>query len=149
MEIHPDLSKGLLKTPDAKTVSTNLWKKLACDLNAAGPPMREVAGSKKVWADYKTHLKAKMRRNKHSISGTGGGRSNYCSLTQLKQKVSELLSMEESMSGMVGTLEFGAAQTASNTHIETSVEGNTGESNSLQDYHCSNVEALLARNKTF
>ncbi|XP_053947665.1 uncharacterized protein LOC128856392 [Anastrepha ludens] len=70
---HPDLAKGLMKTPNAKTTVNNLWKRLTSQLNAAGPPMRDMAGWRKVWADYKLHLKGKMRRNKTNIAGTGGG----------------------------------------------------------------------------
>ncbi|XP_054085778.1 uncharacterized protein LOC128921651 [Zeugodacus cucurbitae] len=110
MKTHSELSKGQLKTVDAKNAANNLWKELVCDLNAAGPPSRDVLKWKKVWSDYKTHLKAKMRRNKLSISGTGGGPSSHCSLTPLEEQVSELLAMEISVSGISGTLEFGAAQ---------------------------------------
>lgn len=48
MTRHPDLAKGFLKTPDAKTKSQNLWKRLESDLNMLGPPVRYVAGWKKV-----------------------------------------------------------------------------------------------------
>ncbi|XP_050338163.1 uncharacterized protein LOC126764499 [Bactrocera neohumeralis] len=109
MKAHPNLSKGSLKTPDAKNTSNNIWKNLVSYLNAAGPPLRDIAGWKKVWADYKIHLKAKMRRNKNNISGTGGGPSLFIPLSQLEQQVSELLSIEESINGMSGTLSFGAA----------------------------------------
>ncbi|XP_050338284.1 uncharacterized protein LOC126764670 [Bactrocera neohumeralis] len=109
MKAHPDLSKGSLKTPDAKNTSNNLWKNLVSHLNAAGPPLRDIAGWKKVWADYKIHLNAKMRRNKNNISGTGGGPSLFIPLSQLEQQLSELLSIEESINGMSGTLSFGAA----------------------------------------
>ncbi|XP_049302065.1 uncharacterized protein LOC125775464 [Bactrocera dorsalis] len=110
MNTHSELSKGQLKTVDAKNAANNLWKELVCDLNAAGPPSRDVLKWKKVWSDYKTHLKAKMGRNKVSISGTGGGPPSHCSLTPLEEQVSELLAMEISVSGISGTSEFGAAQ---------------------------------------
>ncbi|XP_049302181.1 uncharacterized protein LOC125775575 [Bactrocera dorsalis] len=51
-----------------------------------------------------------MRRNKVSISGTGGGPPSHCTLTPLEEQVSELLAMEISVSGISGTSEFGAAQ---------------------------------------
>ncbi|XP_039969456.1 uncharacterized protein LOC120781320 [Bactrocera tryoni] len=118
MKAHPNLSKGSLKTPDAKNTSNNIWKNLVSYLNAAGPPLRDIAGWKKVWADYKIHLKAKMRRNKNNISGTGGGPSLFIPLSQLEQQVSELLSIEESINGMSGTLSFGAA-TSSMSEVNT------------------------------
>lgn len=45
---HPDLAKGHLKVPDAKSKSNSLWKKLCLDLDAAGPPSHDVKGWKKV-----------------------------------------------------------------------------------------------------
>ncbi|XP_049304057.1 uncharacterized protein LOC125776347 isoform X2 [Bactrocera dorsalis] len=110
MKTHSELSKGQLKTVDAKNAANYLWKELVCDLNVAGPPSRDVLKWKKVWLDYKTHLKAKMRRNKVSISGTGGGPPSHYSLTPLEEQVSELLAMEISVSGISGASEFGAAQ---------------------------------------
>ncbi|XP_050339119.1 uncharacterized protein LOC126765551 [Bactrocera neohumeralis] len=125
MKAHPDLSKGSLKTPDAKNTSNNLWKNLVFYLNAAVPPLRDIAGWKKVWADYKIHLKAKMRRNKNNISRTGGGPSLFIPLSQLEQQVSELLSIEESINGMSGTLSFGAATSSMSEVNADPTEPNT------------------------
>ncbi|XP_039950051.1 uncharacterized protein LOC120767829 [Bactrocera tryoni] len=108
MKTHSELSKGQLKTVDAKNAANNLFKELVCDLNAAGPPSRDVLKWKKVWSDYKTQLKAKMRRNKISISGTGGGPPSHCSLTPLEEQVSELLAIEISVSGISGTSPSGS-----------------------------------------
>ncbi|XP_039969516.1 uncharacterized protein LOC120781377 isoform X2 [Bactrocera tryoni] len=110
MKTHSELSKGQLKTVDAKNVANNSWKELVRDLNAAVPPSRDALKWKKVWSVYKTHLKAKMRRNKLSISGIGGGPPRHCFLTPLEEQFSELLAMEISVSGISGTLEFRAAQ---------------------------------------
>ncbi|XP_049302000.1 uncharacterized protein LOC125775427 [Bactrocera dorsalis] len=110
MKIHSELFKGQLKTVDSKNTANSLWKELVCDLNAEGPPSRDVLKWKKVWSDYKTHLKAKMERNNLSISGTGGGPPSHCWLTPLEKQVSELLAIEISVSGISGTSEFDAAQ---------------------------------------
>ena len=69
---------------------------LKTSLNAQWPPLKSVEGWKKVsnnntyiiflklhylldvmWADFKSHIKAKMRRNKVSVGGTGGGPSGF------------------------------------------------------------------------
>ncbi|XP_067635254.1 uncharacterized protein [Eurosta solidaginis] len=108
MKAHPDLSKGLLKSANGRNAASNLWKRVTSQLNAVGPPSRDVAGWKKVWADYKVHLKSKMRRNKISVSGTGGGPSGFVPLTHLEEEVSKLLSADKSMSGTISTSRFGA-----------------------------------------
>ncbi|XP_067614119.1 uncharacterized protein [Eurosta solidaginis] len=108
MKAHPDLSKGLLKSANGRNAASNLWKRVTSQLNAVGPPSRDVAGWKKVWADYKVHLKSKMRRNKTSVSGTGGGPSGVVALTHLEEEVSKLLSADKSMSGTISTSRFGA-----------------------------------------
>ncbi|XP_055905527.1 uncharacterized protein LOC129941013 isoform X2 [Eupeodes corollae] len=64
MTKHPDLSKGYLKTPEARQKSKHLWTNQSIDLNAEGPPQRDAEGWKKVWADFKVHTKAKLRKNK-------------------------------------------------------------------------------------
>lgn len=48
MTRHSDLAKGHLNVPDAKSKSSNMWEKLCSDLNALGPPERDVKGWKKV-----------------------------------------------------------------------------------------------------
>lgn len=48
MTEHPQLAKGYIKAADAKQATNGLWARLAEDLNAAGAPMREVVGWKKV-----------------------------------------------------------------------------------------------------
>ena len=79
--------------------------RLTLDLNAAAVPSRDANGWKKVWADYKNHIKVKRRRNKSGISGTGGGPSNFCSLTPQEQQVSDLLSIHVNVNGLNGTME--------------------------------------------
>ncbi|XP_017461173.1 PREDICTED: uncharacterized protein LOC108354504 isoform X2 [Rhagoletis zephyria] len=108
MENHSQLAKGILKTANGKSTSNSLWKTLVEDLNAAGPPTRDVAGWKKVWADYKNHLKSKLRKNKNSLADTGGGPSKYCSLTPLEEQVERLMAMGEAIDGTVGASNFGS-----------------------------------------
>ncbi|XP_055909000.1 uncharacterized protein LOC129943516 [Eupeodes corollae] len=103
----PDLSMGYLKTPEARQKSRHLWTNLSEVLNAEGPPQRDAVGWKKVWADFKVHTKAKLRKNKINLSGTGGGPPKYHSLTPLEEKVSELLDLGQAIDGMNGSLSFG------------------------------------------
>lgn len=42
------MAKGYIKAADAKQATNGLWARLTEDLNAAGAPMREVVGWKKV-----------------------------------------------------------------------------------------------------
>ncbi|XP_075149933.1 uncharacterized protein LOC142224011 [Haematobia irritans] len=107
MKEHPQLAKGYIKAPEAKQATNNLWSRLTEELNAAGPPMREVVGWKKVWADHKTHLKAKLRKNRNNFSGTGGGPAKLCSFTALEEGVIELLDMQKAVDGMSGVRKFG------------------------------------------
>ncbi|XP_055920516.1 uncharacterized protein LOC129952105 isoform X1 [Eupeodes corollae] len=112
MTQHPDLSKGYLKTPGVRQKSRHLWTNLSIDLNAEGPPQRDAEGWKKVWADFKVHTKAKLRKNKINLSGTGGGPPKHHPLTPLEEKVSELLDLGEAIDGMNGSLSFGLQDTS-------------------------------------
>ncbi|XP_067628923.1 uncharacterized protein [Eurosta solidaginis] len=143
MAIHPDLAKGLLKTPNAKTMANNLWKQVTRQLNAAGPPMRDITGWKKVWADYKVHLKAKMRRNKTNIAGTGGGPSVYSALTPLEQQASDLLSMDQAVDGIAGTREFGARQAMTEVPSEILEPAFNNDSDSVEMSEEENEQPFL------
>lgn len=48
MESNPGLSKGYIKAHILRHESSQKWTKLTTDLNALGPPMRELEGWKKV-----------------------------------------------------------------------------------------------------
>ncbi|XP_039969074.1 uncharacterized protein LOC120780903 [Bactrocera tryoni] len=72
MESHPNLAKGYVKCADTKQTSKHLWERLSENLNGDGPPIRDMLSWEKVWADYKTHIKAKAHKNKLHMSGTGG-----------------------------------------------------------------------------
>ncbi|XP_054746776.1 uncharacterized protein LOC129251451 [Anastrepha obliqua] len=113
MTTHPDLAKGLMKTPNAKIRVDHLWKRVTSELNAAGPPMRDMAGWRKVTLVTCVLFIsiAKRRRNRTNIAGTGGGPSVYSSLNELEQRVSELLSINKAVGGIGSTREFGARQT--------------------------------------
>ncbi|KNC31937.1 hypothetical protein FF38_03511 [Lucilia cuprina] len=113
MEQHSDLAKGQLQCGNAKQRANNLWTKLADDLNSNGPPVRDVAGWKKDWSDLKTHTKVKMRKNKISISSTGGGVSQYCPLSSMEEQIINLLQMEEAVNGRATSTYFGTSSNVS------------------------------------
>ncbi|XP_037814485.1 uncharacterized protein LOC119605442 [Lucilia sericata] len=113
MEQHSDLAEGQLQCGNAKQRANNLWTKLADDLNCNGPPVRDVAGWKKVWSDLKTHTKVKMRKNKISISSTGGGVSQYCPLSSMEEQIINLLQMEEAVNGRATSTYFGTSSNVS------------------------------------
>lgn len=50
-----------------------------------------------------------MRKNKLSISGTGGGPSQFCPLSSIEEEISNLLHMEEAVSGLPTTSCFGTS----------------------------------------
>ncbi|XP_075157124.1 uncharacterized protein LOC142230363 [Haematobia irritans] len=110
---HSDLAKGQLQSANAKQRAKILWTKLADDLNANGPPVRDVAGWKKVWSDLKNHTKVKMRKNKMSISSTGGGVSQYCPLSSMEEQIINLLHMEEAVNGLPSSTCFGTSANTS------------------------------------
>ncbi|XP_055902716.1 uncharacterized protein LOC129938914 isoform X2 [Eupeodes corollae] len=123
MTSHSDLAKGYLKSPEARQKSKQLWLNLSANLNAEGPPQRDVVGWKKVWADFKVHTKAKLRKNRINISATGGGPPKYYSLNALEEKVIELLDLNQAVDGMQRSLCFGVAhETNSNSQLEDYTE---------------------------
>ncbi|XP_055910561.1 uncharacterized protein LOC129944927 [Eupeodes corollae] len=110
MTKHPNSSKGYLKTTEARQKFNHQWTNLSHQLNAEGPPQRDTVGWKKVWADFKVHTKAKVRRNKINLSGTGGDPPKYNALTPLQEKVAELLDLGQAIEGMTGSLSFGVVK---------------------------------------
>ena len=58
---HPELAKGDLNSSDARTKSKELWDRLTLDLYAAAVPSRDANGWNKVWADYRNHIKVKVK----------------------------------------------------------------------------------------
>ncbi|XP_036342731.1 uncharacterized protein LOC118752010 [Rhagoletis pomonella] len=118
MESHPSLAKGYIKCADAKQTSKNLWGRLTEELNGDGPPTRDASSWKKVWADYKSHLKAKVRKNKLHMSGTGGGPAKTSSLNSVELRAMELLQINEAVDGIAGSQKFGAGRSEATNSIE-------------------------------
>ncbi|XP_035916837.1 uncharacterized protein LOC118514237 [Anopheles stephensi] len=53
--------------------SNKFWHEVATNLHDLGPPINDVSGWKKVWADYKSGLKKKLAHNRSEYRATGGG----------------------------------------------------------------------------
>ncbi|XP_017461261.1 PREDICTED: uncharacterized protein LOC108354593, partial [Rhagoletis zephyria] len=140
MESHPSLAKGYIKCADAKQTSKNLWGRLTEELNGDGPPTRDASSWKKVWADYKTHLKAKVRKNKLHMSGTGGGPAKISSLNSVELRAMELLQINEAVDGIAGAQKFGAGSEATNSN-ECETAPTTPPSYSLVSPNCSTVRS--------
>ncbi|XP_065359735.1 uncharacterized protein LOC135961140 [Calliphora vicina] len=129
---HPELAKGHINSPEARSKSRHLWERLTQALNSACFPTRDTNGWKKVWADYKNHIKVKCKRNKIGISGTGGGPSSYCALTPQEQEVCDLLAINVSVHGMSGRKDFGAS-TPTNTGPSTSLAEIIAENDNVEE----------------
>ncbi|XP_065368785.1 uncharacterized protein LOC135961218 [Calliphora vicina] len=66
-----------------------IWADITNKLNGLGPPQREVAEWKKVWAELKSRTKKKLLENHQSIITTGGGPYHHDSLSPLEEMVDE------------------------------------------------------------
>lgn len=128
---HPEMAQGYFKTIAARQKTKHLWEQLVIRLNAEGPPVKDVGGWKKVrntnlsvickrrvhncilqvWADYKMHIKAKLRKEKLNISGTGGGKPSKIVFAILEEKVIEILQLRKTITGTLNTKKFGVVQT--------------------------------------
>ncbi|XP_018786951.1 PREDICTED: uncharacterized protein LOC108967777 [Bactrocera latifrons] len=63
---------------------------------------------KKVWADYKTHIKAKARKNKLHMSGTGGGPAKVHSFNSVELRAFDLLQINQAVDGIADAQKFDA-----------------------------------------
>ena len=77
-----------------------------------------------MWADFKSHIKAKMRRNKVSVGGTGGGPSRFVPLSSTEERVVELLQLHTLVDGIPNSKSFGIVNTV-NTGMEIDLNTDT------------------------
>ncbi|XP_039968475.1 uncharacterized protein LOC120780276 [Bactrocera tryoni] len=63
MKLNQDLARGFIKGD--RTIAADKWHALVCKLNAAGPPIKDIAGWKKVRLDWKMHVRKKLAHNKN------------------------------------------------------------------------------------
>jgi len=62
MKKYPDIGKNV--TDKSPEVLQNLWSNLQRKLNYFGPPIKDISQWKKVWCDYKSYLRKKLRHEK-------------------------------------------------------------------------------------
>ena len=67
-----------------------------------------------MWADFKSHVKAKLRRNKLNVGGTGGGPSKFIPLSPTEERVVELLQLHTAVDGVANAKSFGIENTVNN-----------------------------------
>ncbi|XP_055910685.1 uncharacterized protein LOC129945048 [Eupeodes corollae] len=85
------IAKGILNAPKYKAKTRELWDEITVVLNSLGPPVKTSDGWKKVWKDFKYHIKDKLRENKKSMLGTGGGPNKQHVFSVLEEDIIALL----------------------------------------------------------
>lgn len=101
MEENPSLATGYNATSDSRITSRALWEDISIQLNSHGPPIRTRDSWKKVWSDFKFHIKKKLKLNKLSISGTGGGPSKLQTFSAIEEAVIRLVNLNSAVDGIV------------------------------------------------
>ncbi|KAG5863656.1 hypothetical protein JTB14_024336 [Gonioctena quinquepunctata] len=91
MELHPDLARGRIDGPCGKDTFKRLWTELTLELNATGLGERPVQKWQKTWTDFKYALKKKASDIKADLNGTGGGPARGGNLTDLENRILNLL----------------------------------------------------------
>ncbi|XP_046809045.1 uncharacterized protein LOC111690680 isoform X3 [Lucilia cuprina] len=100
MKDHTDLGRGFSKKD--KTSQEKLWTALKDELNAAGPPTKDLGDWKKTWLDWKSNVKRKLSHNKKEVRQTGGGNFNQYILSQLEEEVAIISESDTSSSQSQG-----------------------------------------------
>ncbi|CAG5047258.1 unnamed protein product [Parnassius apollo] len=94
MEQHGDLSKPSYNAR-GRIASLKNWEKLAQLLNSDGSGgTKSTEKWKKVWSDYKNNTKKKAARLHKAAKGTGGGPAIHGKLTDLEQRVLNLIGVQ-------------------------------------------------------
>ncbi|CAK1592776.1 unnamed protein product [Parnassius mnemosyne] len=94
MEQHGDLSK-LSNNARGRMASIKNWEVLGQFLNSDGSgDTKSTEKWKKVWSDYKNNIKKKAARLHKAASGTGGGPATHGKLTDLEQRVLNLIGVQ-------------------------------------------------------
>lgn len=146
MEENPSLATGYNATSDSRITSRALWEDIANQLNSHGPPIRNRDSWKKVWSDFKFHIKKKLKLNKLSISGTGGGPSKLQTFSAIEEAVIKLVNLNSAVDG----IEEARAMGDNNLDLPNITEYNTindnqNEANSEHSDNNINLETQPAR----
>ncbi|XP_046802861.1 uncharacterized protein LOC124418933 [Lucilia cuprina] len=98
MEKHPGLAKGFLKGDKVK--QEQLWIDLANQLNACGPPSRDVANWKKTWCDWRRSIKTRLAENKSSLKKTGGGQFQQHFVSPVEEQLAIICGIFQTVDGV-------------------------------------------------
>ncbi|CAG9769224.1 unnamed protein product [Ceutorhynchus assimilis] len=82
------------------------WEELSVKLNASGGPIREVAGWKRVFTDWRSQVRGKARKIKCAMVETGNAGDPPKSLTDLEERLLEITG-KVVVDGMSGVPEIG------------------------------------------
>lgn len=121
MDSQPGIARGFFK--GGKEELAKFWRSAEIQLNSAGPPMKTVAEWKKVhkcismnyrflmhilikfllqvWVDQKKYVRHKAAQNVRARTGTGGGPNTEKKFTATEEAIYKLISMKESVEGIV------------------------------------------------
>ncbi|CAK1585221.1 unnamed protein product [Parnassius mnemosyne] len=94
MEQHGDLSKPS-NNARGRIACIKNWEELGQFLNSDGSgDTKSTEKWKKVWSDYKNNIKKKAARLHKAARGTGGGPATHVKLTDLEQRVLNLIGLQ-------------------------------------------------------
>ncbi|XP_059218236.1 uncharacterized protein LOC131996765 [Stomoxys calcitrans] len=116
MRNHQDIAKGFVKGD--KVVVEDLWKELSGQLNAAGPPTKDVSNWKKTWIDLKCNIRKKLAHNKIETRTTGGGQFNQYVLARIEEEIAVICGLHKVVDGIKPANNFGAQKLMSGANKE-------------------------------
>ncbi|XP_036341051.1 uncharacterized protein LOC118750438 [Rhagoletis pomonella] len=104
MDSQPGIARGFFK--GGKEELAKFWRSAEIKLNSAGPPMKTVAEWKKVHKGTDLlHISIKfllqVAQNVRARTGTGGGPNTEKTFTATEEAIYKLISMKESVEGIV------------------------------------------------
>ncbi|XP_055908515.1 uncharacterized protein LOC129943237 [Eupeodes corollae] len=108
MQENPEIAKGFTKANREKVAE--FCKRLALELNSAGPPVKSEFEWKKVWTDQKRYVRKKASANKVLQKGTGGGPNKTQKFSPSEEAIFQLVGMKEAVEGVGSSLSFGLAR---------------------------------------
>ncbi|XP_036339817.1 uncharacterized protein LOC118749153 [Rhagoletis pomonella] len=104
MRSNQELARGFVKGD--RTAAEAKWSQLTTDLNAIGPPCKDVNGWKKVWSDWKITIRRKLAKNKQETKATGGGPYAQLVVLPIEETIATICGLFEMVDG-VGASTFG------------------------------------------
>ncbi|XP_055904425.1 uncharacterized protein LOC129940188 [Eupeodes corollae] len=107
MEENPEVAKGFSVN---RIDVDRFWRDAAVKLNSHGPPSKDGATWKKVWADFKNKTKKKLVENETKRKQSGFNDNNLIPLSEFEEAIVRITSLSQSVSGIKAKV-FGVNQT--------------------------------------